>query len=357
MDMHGSPLRLAAIRHLGRTLTLFWLLYSVFRIAYEVAILRSRGEPVGYARLALTTLLHSATWAAVCWLLFRACDFALSQRRPLIRRSTFVAAIVVAWALRVVCYGFIQRSLSKPLVQTMKTGAFGIAVFTVVLAATVVAMSWWQRQLQGARHHAESEEKLVRAELRVLAEQLEPHFLLNTLSGISALAATDAGAAREMLTGLQDLLAYSIRHGAAATVSLGDEVHFIRQYLRLQSLRFGTRLRSRVAIPQELLPRLVPRLILQPLVENALKYGIACREEGGEIEIDAEGAIGALTIHVRNSSAGEPDSPGIGIGIAAVRARLALLFGSGHRVTLSEDVPGVTVVTITMPMIGKGAAA
>jgi hypothetical protein len=331
----------------GRTLALFWLLYSVFRISYEVAILRSQGAPVPYAKLAIPTLLLSATSAAVCWFLFRAYAFAS-------RRLTFLAAIVVAWMLRLVCYALIQR---LPLLRTIRTAWFGVAVFTIVLAATVTAMSWWQRQLQAARLHAESEEKLVRAELRVLAEQLEPHFLLNTLSGISALAATDASAAREMLTGLQDLLAYSIRHGAAATVSLGDEVHFIRQYLRLQSLRFGARLHSTIAVPHDLLPRPVPRLILQPLVENALKYGVACREEGGEIEIDAESGSGALTIHVRNSSAAEPDSPGIGIGIAAVRARLALLFGNRHRVTLSEDVPGMTVVTVTMPMIGKKGAA
>src|SRR5205085_1276926 len=190
-------------------------------------------------------------------------------------------------------------------------------------------------------------------ELRVVAEQLEPHFLLNTLTSISALASSDPFAARDMLTGLRELLSYSIRHGAAATVSLDDEVHFVRQYLRLQSLRFGTRLRTRIAIPAELLDCRIPRLILQPLVENAIKYGVARREDGGEIELDAERGVGMLTIHIRNSSAGTVDSPGFGIGMAAVRARLALLFGNAQRLTLTDDGTGMTDVTVTMPLVAK----
>ncbi|HEX7678601.1 MAG TPA: histidine kinase [Thermoanaerobaculia bacterium] len=365
---HDQGILRTSTRQLGRTLASFWLLYSVFRAAFETAVLRSAGEPVPYLRLSLTTLLQSAIWTGVSWLLFRGCNAALSLRRPFVRRLAFLGTIAGTWALRLLCYACTDVLLRKPLtidgasfVRALQAGAIGVAVFTVVLAGTVVGMSWWQRQLQAARHRAESEGVLVRAELRVLAEQLEPHFLLNTLTGISALAENDAAAAREMLAGLQDLLAYSIRHGAAATVSLADEVRFVRQYLRLQSLRFGARLRSRIAIPPDLLACLVPRLILQPLVENALKYGIAHCEEGGEIVVDAERGIGALMIRVRNSSSGAPASPGMGIGLAAVRARLALLFGNSQQVTLTEDGSGSTVVTVVMPLVTtvrkKGAAA
>ncbi|MEA2570280.1 MAG: two-component system, LytTR family, sensor kinase [Acidobacteriota bacterium] len=346
--------------HLGRTLALFWLLYSVFHTSFDVAVLRSAAAPVPYPRLTLTTLLHSAVWAAFSWLLFRACDFALSRRRPFARRAAFLGAVVATWALRLVCYALTLALLRTPpridrasFVRALQSGASGVAVFTIVLAATAVGMRWWQRQLQAARHRAESEETLVRAELRVVAEQLEPHFLLNTLTSIQALATNDASAARDMLTGLRELLSYSIRHGAAATVSLEDEVHFVRQYLRLQSLRFGTRLRTRIAIPAELLDCRIPRLILQPLVENAIKYGVARREDGGEIALDAERGVGMLTIHIRNSSAGTPDSPGFGIGMAAVRARLSLLFGAAQRVTLTDDGAGMTVVTVTMPLVEK----
>ena len=359
MDMRdGQEFRPAPMANLGRTLALFWLLYSVFRVSFEAAVLRSVPAPVPYLRLTLVTLLQSAVWAGVSWLLFRACDFALARRRPLARRATFVAAVVVAWAVRVVLHALVVALLRNPshpdralFMRSMKSGAPGVAVFMVVLGATAVGMRWWQRQLQSARHRAESEETLVRAELRVVAEQLEPHFLLNTLTGISALAASDPTAARDMLQGLRELLAYSIRHGAAASVRLEDEVHFIAQYLRLQSLRFGKRLRTRIAIPAELLDCEIPRLILQPLVENALKYGVARREHGGEIALDAERGVGMLTIHVRNSSAGAADSPGFGIGMAAVRARLELLFGSAQRVTLTDDGAGMTDVTVTMPLV------
>ncbi len=348
---YGPEFRPATIPNLGRTLALFWLLYAVFRTSYHVAILRAAQAPVPYLSLTLTTLFQSALWAGVSWFLFRACDFALSLRRPLRRRAAFLGAMVIAWALRMAGHALTAALLGTRPVQVL---FFGTALFTIVLAATAVGMRWWQRQFQAARHRSESEETLVRAELRVMAEQLEPHFLLNTLTGISALAASDPSAARDMLTGLRELLSYSIRHGAAATVSLGDEVHFIRQYLRLQSLRFGTRHRTRLAIPDELLVCLVPRLILQPLVENALKYGVARREDGGEIMVDAERGAGVLTIHVRNSSAGAADLPGFGIGMGAVRARLALLFRNAQRVTLTEDAgAGMTDVTVTMPLVGE----
>jgi hypothetical protein len=352
--------RPAPMAHLGRTMAFFWLLYAVFHTSFDVAMLRAATSPVPYLRLTLIRLLHSAIWAVVSWLLFRACDFALSRRRRAARRATFAGAIVAAWALRLVLYALAIELLRTPpridgasFVRSMQAGSPGVAVFTVVLAAAAVGMRWWQRQLHAARHRAESEETLVRAELRVVAEQLEPHFLLNTLTSISALAASDPSAARDMLTGLRALLSYSIRHGAAATVTLEDEVHFVRQYLRLQSLRFGTRLRTRIAIPAELLDCRIPRLILQPLVENAIKYGVARREDGGEIALDAERGVGMLTIHIRNSSAGTSDSPGFGIGMAAVRARLALLFGSAQRLTLTDDGDGETDVTVTMPLVGK----
>ncbi|MCU1228611.1 MAG: signal transduction histidine kinase, LytS [Acidobacteria bacterium] len=346
--------------HLGRTMALFWLLYAVFHTSFDVAMLRAATSPVPYLRLTLTRLLYSAIWAVISWLLFRACDFALSRRRRAVRRVTFAGAIVAAWALRLVLYALTIELLRMParidgasFVRSLRSGSPGVALFTIVLAAAAVGMRWWQRQLHAARHRAENEETLVRAELRVVAEQLEPHFLLNTLTSISALAASDPSAARDMLTGLRELLSYSIRHGAAATVTLEDEVHFVRQYLRLQSLRFGTRLRTRIAIPADLLDCRIPRLILQPLVENAIKYGVARREDGGEIALDAERGVGMLTIHIRNSSAGTPDCAGFGIGMAAVRARLALLFGSAQRLTLTDDRDGVTDVTVTMPLVGK----
>jgi hypothetical protein len=358
-EFHPVPME-----RLGRTLALFWLLYAVFKISFDVANLRVVAAPVPYSRLTLTALVHSAVWAGFSWLLFRACDFALSRRQAFARRAAFVGAIAGTWALRLIVHALTVGLLQSPprldgafLMRTMQIGFSGVGTFTVVLAAAAVGMRWWERQLQAARHRAESEETLVRAELRILAEQLEPHFLLNTLTGISALAMSDAPAARDMVMGLRELLSYSIRHGAAAAVSLEDEVRFVRQYLRLQSLRFGPRLRTRVAVPAELLDCLVPRLILQPLVENALKYGVACREDGGEIAVDAERGVGVLTIHVRNSSAATSDSPGFGIGMAAVRARLALFFGSAQRVTLTDDGAGMTDVAVTIPVVASTRTA
>ncbi len=102
----------------------------------------------------------------------------------------------------------------------------------------------------------------------------------------------------------------------------------------------------------------MPRLILQPLVENALKYGVAPCEEGGEIVVDAARGRDSLAIHVRNTDAGVPGTPGAGVGVAGVRARLALLFGEGQRVRMPRDAPNrMTIVTVTLPLARSGAAA
>src|SRR5436190_23712316 len=115
MDMrNGQQFRPAPMAHLGRTLALFWLLYSVFRISFEVALLRSAAAPVPYLRLTLTTLLHSAIWAGVSWLLFRACDFALSRRGRLARRATFIGAVGAIWALRLILYALTLGLLRTP---------------------------------------------------------------------------------------------------------------------------------------------------------------------------------------------------------------------------------------------------
>jgi signal transduction histidine kinase len=308
--------------------------------------------------------VEGAIWGAVSWVLFALCDYSFSRRSALRRRSVLVAGMVVVWGASYVCFAAAHALLDMTVRSgrlfpgAFRAGWLGVLLVITVVVVTARGLFWWQREIQAVRRRAESEETLVRTELRVLAEQLEPHFLLNTLTAISTLAGTDPSLAREMTAGLQDLLAYSLRHGAADSVPLGEEVHFIRQYLRLQSLRFGSRLRTSVDVPGELLAFPVPRLILQPLVENALKYGVAQCEEGGEIVIDALGGRDTLTIHVRNSDAGIPGTPGIGIGVAGVRARLALLFGEGQCVLMTHDAPKqMTVVTVTLPLARSGVAA
>src|SRR5688572_29427561 len=115
MDMRNNhELHPVPMEHLGRTLALFWLLYALFKISFEVAILRAAQAPVPYQRLTFTTLVHSSIWVGVSWLLFHACDFALSRRRPFARRAAFLAAIAGACALRVVCYALMVGLLQRP---------------------------------------------------------------------------------------------------------------------------------------------------------------------------------------------------------------------------------------------------
>src|SRR5438876_10389587 len=162
MYMHEEPrIRLATIPHLGRTLTLVWPLYEVFRAAFDSAVLRSAGEPLPYGRLAMQTLVYGAIWGGVSWVLFVICDFSFSRRSALRRRSALAAGVLVMWAAGYVCFGAANALLD----MTIRSGRFSLGAFRaggvgVLLVVTVVVVTarglfWWEREVQGVRRGVE----------------------------------------------------------------------------------------------------------------------------------------------------------------------------------------------------------
>ncbi|MCA1849761.1 MAG: histidine kinase, partial [Acidobacteria bacterium] len=197
------------------------------------------------------------------------------------------------------------------------------------------------------------ETQLARAQLDALRMQLHPHFLFNTLNTISVLMQEDVVIARRMLLRLSDLLRLALKNAGAHEVSLRQEMEFLRSYLEIEQTRFQHRLKVQMEIDAEALDARVPNLILQPLVENAIRHGVAPRPTASTIEIRARRRNGQVELRVRD------DGPGIdemrkenaegGIGLSNTRARLSKLYGAAHSFHLSSPDGGGTQVTITIP--------
>jgi LytS/YehU family sensor histidine kinase len=198
------------------------------------------------------------------------------------------------------------------------------------------------------------EAQLAQAQLHALKMQLHPHFLFNTLNGISGLVRDGSNkAAVRMIAGLSDLLRHTLDTEAQQEVPLRRELEFLELYLDIQQMRFPDRLRVRMEVAPETLDAQVPNLILQPLVENAVRHGIAPRAAPGTVGISARRDDSLLEIKVYDDGPGlRPNTrtgEGGGIGLANTRARLAQLYGTGHRFDVRDRPEGGVEATLVVP--------
>jgi two-component system LytT family sensor kinase len=232
-----------------------------------------------------------------------------------------------------------------------------ISALVLGLGATNVMMYWGilavSQALNYFRKYQEREFRLAQAQLQALKMQLNPHFLFNTLNAISELVYEEPEAADRTITQLSDLLRLSLRSGQSAEVVLKDELDFLEKYIEIQQTLLQERLSVRIDVAAETLDARVPNMILQPLVENAIRHGIAPRAGGGHIEISAQRENGMLRLRVRDTGlglgAGWKDSGKDGIGLANTRARLRHLYGDAHRFELTETPNGGLTVQMTFP--------
>jgi hypothetical protein len=196
------------------------------------------------------------------------------------------------------------------------------------------------------------ETRLVEAQLDALRMQLQPHFLFNTLNSISVLMRKDIDAADRMLLQLSNLLRVTLARDATHEIKLGQELEILERYLEIEQIRFRDRLTVRRQIDPAALDALVPQLFFQPLVENAVRHGIAERETGGVIDIRAERQNGVLRLQVRDNGAGLNVAQGNlteGVGLSNTRTRLEYLYGAGSRFEVSNAEEGGLIVTAAFP--------
>jgi sensor histidine kinase YesM len=221
------------------------------------------------------------------------------------------------------------------------------------------AMDYYQRYREG-------ELRASQAQLQALKMQLHPHFLFNALHSISALVHTNPEAADKMIARLGDFLRLTLDSAAAQEVPLRQEIEFLNCYLEIERIRFQDRLTTRLEVDPQVLNCRVPNLILQPIVENAVRHGVAPRSAPGHVEVRAYRAGACLHLEVRDNGRGLPEgasavhttqSGGGGVGLSNTRARLQQLYGGAYRFDIANAPAGGAVVTLEIPLQSSPDAA
>ncbi|HEX8747487.1 MAG TPA: histidine kinase [Pyrinomonadaceae bacterium] len=224
------------------------------------------------------------------------------------------------------------------------------------------ALNYYKRYRESELQASRLKAQLAEAQLQALKMQLHPHFLFNTLHSISSLLSRDTEAARRMIARLGDFLRLTLENSGAQEVSLRDELDFLRCYLDIEAIRFYDRLTVRMEIEPQTLSSRVPNLILQPIVENAIRHGIAPRSKPGLIEIRSALRGERLRLEVRDDGPGLPAELGPsrtgrrGIGLSNTQNRLRQLYGEGASFEMTNDVRGGLLVILEFPFHSEGEA-
>jgi signal transduction histidine kinase len=232
----------------------------------------------------------------------------------------------------------------------VRTFPFNLLIYGVIVALSH-ALDYYRKYHERTVQALELEKHLAQARLQALLHQLEPHFLFNTLNGIASLMHSDVEAADAMLVRLGGLLRTTMAQNGAPRVPLREEIAFIRRYLEIEEIRFRGRLAVEIAIAPEALDALVPTLVLQPLVENAIRHGVEPHPRPGRVEITGQRAGGRLLLAVADNGEGlKPGAGGrTGIGLPNTRARLAELYGPDHDFALGDRPGGGLLVRLALP--------
>ena len=325
---------------------LFWfgvgLLFSIRSLLWSLL----DEERMHWAPAAATWTLHWLLWGTFVPLIA-----ALGRRFPPLPPRAGTLAVQLLLAPLVAAAHFVAAYLVQgaiggefPLFGPNFANLFHFELLTYFLIlGYLTAIAHVRRSREEEVRSAQLAEQLAQAELAALRMQLHPHFLFNSLHSAAELVHENPAAAERSILGLADLLRRALRAGEKAEVPLAEELEFVDGYLALESVRLEGKLAIDYRVPEELLDVPVPSLLLQPLVENAIRHGVARRAAGGAIELTAEARDdGRLVLTVEND-APVPDQrgarPGTGIGLANVRARLAQRFGAAAALEAGRVAP------------------
>ncbi|HEY0545029.1 MAG TPA: histidine kinase [Pyrinomonadaceae bacterium] len=350
-------------------LLLIWLVWTfigfIFTSLMYFASLRS-SEPMPWSDGAFSQFSYCYLWALatplVIWLSRRFHIERQNWKRNLLIHIFF--SLLLCCCISILDQTFIYFHFGRPLGYPYKfsnamRNLFNNASEEFATYGLIIlifhSFGYYNRYRKGEVKASQLESMLAQAQLQSLKMQLHPHFLFNTLHSISALLHTDVEAARRMIVRLGDFLRLTLENAGAQEVSLEQEMQFLKGYLEIESIRFQDRLTVRMDVEPQALDISVPNLILQPIVENAIRHGIAPRSTPGLIEINARRENGVLRIEVRDNGPGLPVNHSSiklfkgGLGLANTRARLDQLYGAEHRFELENNPAGGLTVTLEVP--------
>jgi two-component system LytT family sensor kinase len=360
----------------GLRLALIWGIWTFIGIVftlqgYFTSYLSER--PVSLTDSLYLQMTWSYLWALATPLVLFAATKLPIERNNWIRSSLLHIPISIVLSVILTALGHVANwlywgmSMGRPF-SLERMGRFVVANFSegigiyLLIALTSYAFSYYRRYREGQVRTLQLEAQLSHAQLQALKMQLHPHFLFNTLHSISALLNKDTESARKMITRLGDFLRLTLENSGSQEVTLEQEIEFLTCYLEIERIRFQNRLVTRIHVAQQTLDAKVPNLILQPIVENAIRHGIAPRSTPGLIEIEAKHRNGTLRIQVRDNGPGlsEHRTSEIlfkkGLGLANTESRLEQLYGAAHLFDLSNNPDGGLIVTLEIPFHKDGAA-
>ena len=303
-------------------------------------------------------------WGALFPLIWRACRRFPFERRKLASRIPINLALGVLVTLLYLFLSYLKNeaiasiSLGRLTFDATQLPTFlftGVEYYLAIyfaIVAVVHALSFYEKYRDRELKASRLEAQLALAHLEVLKTQLHPHFLFNTLNAVSALMHSDVDAADKMIARLSDLLRLSLDNDHRHQVPLRDEIEFLDRYLAIEQIRFRDRLKITMKIDGDCWGGMVPRLILQPLVENSIRHGIAMRSAAGEVSIKARRKGDRLDLEVWDDGPGIP-TQGLelreGVGLANTRARLEQTYGDDHRFELYNAETGGLTVHMEIP--------
>ncbi len=344
----------------------FWLLFGlVITLRALILDFPAQGE------MAWRRMVVSALGIVVTWLLYLALRRFDDRRLPLRVGAAFALSLPAALAIAATNYYMFNvydplSLLQDPADSLFKDHELSVAAelaesvlqryfFLMAWAALYLALSYAARVRLVERRAARLEQAAQQAELRSLRYQVNPHFLFNTLNSLSSLVmAGRREEAETMIMNLAQFYRASLTGDPLEDVPLREEVELQRLYLAIEGARFPDRLRTTIAIPEALQGFCVPGLILQPLVENAIKHGVSRTSRPVTITIGARADGGTLELCVRDDADPDPtahDAGGTGIGLANVRDRLQARFGEAASLVTRAEAAGGYAVTLRLPVI------
>lgn len=339
-----------------------WLLLALLSAGPLAKDLAGRGVPVDEGTLRIAQALDWALWALMLPAMFRLLD-----RFPL-RRGTWRRHLP-AWLGIWLGSGVVHALLALPLIHLMArlfsvpaeslsaVGlAFGSMVRDDISNATFAIGGYLSLQVvhrnRHERHRAREMEQLLReARLHALSLQLQPHFLFNTLNGIATLIRLNPREAEESLVRLSDLLRLTLTTGEEGLLPLGEELRRLELYLALQRMRYGDRLTARIESDRALAHAMVPAMLLQPLVENALSHGMEGRSGAGTVTVRGTREGDMLALAVEDDGVGVPAGGPAreGIGLSNCRRRLEVLYPGRNSFGIGPLATGGTRVLVRLP--------
>jgi two-component system, LytTR family, sensor kinase len=345
-----------------------WSAFGLFDAMQTVLMMHAEGMHHAWVTLFLTTMFSWLPWALSTKRVLR-----LERRFPPVGWtpiSTWVVHISAcatigliygAWSsfLEVLFNPYANASHADPFVHLTLHKFYNGTLSFVVLYAAILTVGYLldssERLTLQRTEAARLGEQLSKAQLNALRQQIEPHFLFNTLNAASGLVReARSDEAVRMIVALSDFLRRTLEDSSRQEVRLSEEIEFAQKYLEIQKVRFADRLHFSIDVPKELYSAQVPSLILQPMIENAVIHGIAKRTHGGMIALKASNSNGRLTLTVANDGPSLPadwDITRAGIGVSNVRLRLQTRYRDAAELSIRNQASGGVVATVSLPFV------